>query len=116
MNGCAIVLLVAYYYRLVFKGQRFLKILPLIKNISDQMLKIWFNEERKTGFGNGMIHLYRFLICNVRMEFVSEAKFYSVADEGDCEAVGEDFHADVDEGCMNVDGVKKVSRRMLTSK
>ena len=51
VNGCVIVLLVAYYYRLVFKGQRFPKTLPLVKNISDQMLKIRFYEEREAGFG-----------------------------------------------------------------
>ena len=31
-------------------------------------------------------------------------KFYSAADKGDCEVVGEDGHASVSEGCMNEDG------------
>ena len=65
MNGCVLVLLVAYCYRLVFKGQRFPKTLPLTKNISDQMLKIRFNEERKTGFGKGTIQLDGLPICDV---------------------------------------------------
>ena len=50
VNGCVLVLLVAYCYRLVFKGQKFPKTLPLVKNISDQMLKTRFNEERWAGF------------------------------------------------------------------
>ena len=35
---------------------------------------------------------------------MAEEKVYSAADEGDCEAVGDDFRADVDDGCMNVNG------------
>ena len=81
VNGCVFVLLVAYYYRLVFKGQRFLKTLPLVKNISNQMLKIRFYEEREAGFGNGMIQVDGFLICEVLTEFVAKEKFYSAADE-----------------------------------
>ena len=27
-----------------------------------------------------------------------------MSDEGDCEVVGEDLHADIGEGCMNKDG------------
>ena len=53
------------------------------------MLKIRFNEEREAGFGNGMIQVDGFPICEVQSEFVAEEKFYSAADEGDCEAVGE---------------------------
>ena len=30
--------------------------------------------------------------------------FIVLLTKGDCEAVGEDFHADVYEGCMNIDG------------
>ena len=79
------------------------KTLPLVKNISDPMLKIRFNEEMEVCFGNGMNQLDGFPICDVQMKFVSEEKFYRVADEGDSEVVGKDIHADVGEGCMNVD-------------
>ena len=69
------------------------------------MLKIRFNEEREeAGFGNGMIQVDGFPICEVLTECVAEEKFYSAADEGDCETVGKDLHAHADEGCMNVDG------------
>ena len=97
VNGCDLVLLVAYCYRLLFKGQRFSKTLPLVKNISDQMLKITFNEEREAGFGNGMIQVDGFPICEVLTEFVAEEKFHSTIDKDDCEAF-------VGESCMNVDG------------
>ena len=50
-----------------------------------------------------MIQLDGFLIYDVQMEFVPQEKSYSAADEGDCETVGEDFHGEVGEGCMNVD-------------
>ena len=75
MNGCVIVLLVPYCYRLVFKGQRFPKTLPLVKNIFDQMLKIRFYKEREAGFGNGMIQVDGFPICDeVLAEFVATFK------------------------------------------
>ena len=32
-----------------------LKTLSLVRNISDQLLKIRFTKEREAGFGNGMI-------------------------------------------------------------
>ena len=67
------------------------------------MFKIRFNEEKAAGLGNGMIQLDGFPICDVQTKFEAEEKFYSAADEGDCKAVGEDFHADVGEGHMNVD-------------
>ena len=66
MNGSALVILVAYCYRLAFKEQRFPKTLPLVKNSSDQMLKIRFNEKIEAGFRNGMIQLDRFPIVTYR--------------------------------------------------
>ena len=65
VNGCPIVLLVTYCYRLVFKRQRLPKTLPLVRNISDQLLKVRFNEEREARFGNGIIQIKGFPICNV---------------------------------------------------
>ncbi len=82
MNGCAIILLVAYCYRVVFKGQKYPKSLPLIQNITDQMLKVRFYEEREGGFGNGRIMVDGFPICEVIMlmllEFVKKCMWMTM--------------------------------------
>jgi hypothetical protein len=71
VNGCSIILLVAYCHRVVFKGQRYPRSLPLIGTLNDQMLKVRFFQEREGGFGNGLLLVDGFPICEGSTDFSS---------------------------------------------
>ncbi len=64
--------------------------LPLIKNISDQMLKVRFHEEREAGFGNGRVLVDGFPISEVN----------DVCEERDCEFGGKGNEVDANEACL----------------
>ncbi|XP_057521506.1 uncharacterized protein LOC130801641 [Amaranthus tricolor] len=44
------------------------------------------------------------LFVTYKQNMCLRKSFIVLLTKGDCEAVGEDFHADVYEGCMNIDG------------
>jgi hypothetical protein len=111
VNGCAIILLVAYCHRLVFKGQRYPRSLPLIQNLTDQMLKVRFCQEREGGFGNGLLLDDGFPICEVTNYFsVGGVKELPVGEAGSEDEVNNVLKFTIPDGVKKDYEIKSIAK------
>ncbi|CAO2837969.1 unnamed protein product [Amaranthus hypochondriacus] len=57
VNGCVLILLFCYCYRFPYQGKPYSRSLPLVKNISEKLMKSRFEVEKAKGFGRGVLVL-----------------------------------------------------------